>query len=109
MTAEAQNEKGVSAYENTALFGKKSKKTIARRISSIKSYYKYLNKKFGIECSFLQTIKTPKKDKMLPDLIHKDELQKILEYNHTGNFPFRNKAIIKLRKHPNINNLFKLL
>jgi len=74
----------------------KSKKTVARRISSIKSYYKYLNKKFNINCDFLKTIKTPKKDKLLPQLIYKEELQKILEYSPEGKFSFRNKAIIFL-------------
>lgn len=75
---------------------KKSKKTIARRISSIKSYYKYLNKKFNSNYDFLNAIKTPKKDKLLPNLIYREELQKILEYSPSGKFSHRNKAIINL-------------
>lgn len=75
---------------------KRSKKTVARRISSIKSYYKFLDKKFNINCDFTKNIKTPKKDKLLPQLIYKDELQKILEYSPTGDFKYRNKAIINL-------------
>lgn len=75
---------------------KKSKKTVARRISSIKSYYKYLSKKFNFNCDFLKTIKTPKKDKLLPQLIYKEELQKILNYSPVGKFSHRNKAIINL-------------
>lgn len=75
---------------------KKSKKTVARRISSIKSYFKFLNKKFKVDCDFTKNIKTPKKDKLLPQLIYRDELQKILNYSPSGKFQHRNKAIITL-------------
>lgn len=74
----------------------KSKRTVARRISSIKSYYRYLNKKFNFNSEFLNDIKTPKKDKFLPELIYKDELQKILDYTFEGKFAYRNKSIINL-------------
>ena len=60
-------------YTNSA-----RKKTIARKISSIKSYFKFLNKKFNVNCDFINNIKTPKKDKLLPELIYKDEIKKIL-------------------------------
>lgn len=73
-----------------------SKKTIARKISSIKSYFKYLNKKFSYNCDFIDNVKTPKKDKLLPELIYKDELIKILNYVPAGNFSHRNRAIINL-------------
>ena len=75
---------------------KAKKKTISRKISSIKSYYNFLNKKEGIDCFFLDNIKTPKKDKLLPELIYKDELEKILNYTPTGKFSYRNKAIVNL-------------
>lgn len=73
-----------------------SKKTVARKISSIKSYYKFLNKKYNIKNDFLTNIKSPKKDKLLPELVYKDELSKILNYKFDGNFCYRNKAIISL-------------
>ncbi len=73
-----------------------SKKTIARKISTIRSYFKYLNRKYKTNCDFLDNIKTPKKDKLLPELIYKDELNKILEYVPKGNFCHRNRAIINL-------------
>lgn len=86
----------IKNYLTHLYINKMSKKTIARRISSIKSYYKYLNRKHGFSCDFLNDIKTPKKDKLLPKLIYRDELQKILEYTPAGNFQYRNKAIIFL-------------
>lgn len=73
-----------------------TKKTIARRIASIKSYYKFINKKYGINNEFVNNVSTPKKDKLLPELIYKEELQKILNYNFDGKFCYRNKAIINL-------------
>lgn len=73
-----------------------TKKTIARRIASIKSYYKFINKKYGINNEFVNNVSTPKKDKLLPELIYKEEIQKILNYNFDGKFCYRNKAIINL-------------
>ena len=72
------------------------KKTISRRIVSLKSYYKFLEHKFGLTNNFMRHIKCPKKEKKLPDMIYKEELEKILSYNPTGKFCFRNKAIILL-------------
>lgn len=73
-----------------------SKKTISRRIATLKSYYKFLYKKYNQKIDFINNIKSPKKDKILPDLIYKDELRKILDYNSPSKFSFRNKAIIHL-------------
>ena len=73
-----------------------TKKTIARRIASIKSYYKFINKKYGINNEFVNSLSSPKKDKLLPELIYKEEIQKILNYNFNGKFCYRNKAIINL-------------
>lgn len=73
-----------------------TKKTISRRLSSLKSYYKFVEKKYNIKYSFIHNIKSPKKDKKLPTLIYKDELAKILSYTPTGDFCHRNKAIIHL-------------
>lgn len=73
-----------------------NKKTISRRIVALKSYYKFLEHKLGLTNNFMRHIKCPKKEKKLPDMIYKEELEKILSYNPTGKFCFRNKAIILL-------------
>lgn len=73
-----------------------SKRTISRRIATLKSYYKFLEKKYNIKTSFIKEISSPKKDNLLPDVIYKDELKKILEYTPTGKFSHRDKAIIHL-------------
>lgn len=73
-----------------------SKRTISRKIASLKSYFKFLQNKYNIKNNFIKNIKSPKKDKSLPDMIYKDELKKILSYIPTGKFCYRNKAIISL-------------
>lgn len=73
-----------------------TKRTISRKISSLKSYYKFLEKKFNQKNDFIKEVKCPKRDKTLPDMLYKDELKKILSYIHEGNFKYRNKTIIYL-------------
>ena len=73
-----------------------SKKTISRRISVLKSYYKFIDKKFGYDNSFIKDIKSPKQNNLLPEIIYKDELKKIIFYTFTGKFSSRNKAITLL-------------
>lgn len=73
-----------------------AKTTISRKISCLKSYYKFLHLKYKIDISFINKIKCPKKDKNLPELIYKEELDKIINYIPTGSFCFRNKAILTL-------------
>lgn len=73
-----------------------SKKTISRRIASLRSYYKFVSRRYKISNDFIDNISFPKKDKLLPELIYKEEIQKILNYNFDGKFSYRNKAIINL-------------
>ncbi len=86
----------IKSYLAHLYVSKLSKKTVARRISSLKSYYKFKEKKYNHKTTFLKDIKSPKKDKLLPDMIYNDELKKVLEYNPTGLFSYRNKAIVSL-------------
>jgi len=90
------NEQVIKNYLAQLYINKASKKTIARKLSTIKSYYKFLIKKHKFNFDFINNIKAPKKDKLLPNVIYKDELQKILNYMPTGNFCYRNKAILTL-------------
>ncbi|MDD3453570.1 MAG: tyrosine recombinase XerC [Bacilli bacterium] len=61
------------------LYEKKySNKSIARMISSLKSFYKYLMKKHKIETNPMNLIKTPKLEKKLPKFLYYDELEQIL-------------------------------
>lgn len=73
-----------------------SSSSISRKLSSIKSYAKYLAKHKNINYSFLQTISLPKKEKKLPDYLHNDELKKILDFPTNDLLSTRNCLIINL-------------
>ena len=64
----------------TVLYDKKySKKTIARNISTLKSFFKYLKKENIIKSNPMNLIKTPKIDKKLPKFLNYDDLEKTKE------------------------------
>jgi len=72
----------------------------ARALSSIKSFYRYLEKKHDINCHAIFTVRSPKKPKSLPKALSKEEAQISLkniellgdeEWLHT-----RNKALLTL-------------
>ena len=84
----------VEKYENSLLFTKLNKtifrnylihldknkyssKTIARKIASLKSIYKYLYKNKIIAKNPLDTIKIPKVPKRLPHLLSKKQIMKL--------------------------------
>lgn len=70
--------------------------TISRKLSAIRSYGKYLVKHKEIDCSFLQTIVLPKKSKILPEYIHDDELNILLNLPTNDFLQLRNSLIIHL-------------
>lgn len=79
----------------TVLYDKKySKKTIARNISTLKSFFKYLKKQNIIESNPMNLIKTPKIDKKLPKFLNYDDLEKILSIPDTTTFLGKRNALI---------------
>ena len=73
-----------------------SKKTICRKLSSLKSYGKYLNKYKDIKCDFLANITLPKKETTIPEFLHDDELEKILNLTTNNLLEIRNSLIIHI-------------
>ncbi len=79
----------------TILYDKKySKKTIARNISTLKSFFKYLKKENIIKSNPMNLIKTPKIDKKLPKFLNYDDLEKILSIPDTTTFLGKRNALI---------------
>ena len=79
----------------TVLYDKKySKKTIARNISTLKSFFKYLKKENIIKSNPMNLIKTPKIDKKLPKFLNYDDLEKILSIPDTTTFLGKRNALI---------------
>lgn len=56
-----------------------SKKTIARHISSLRSFFKYLEKEGRIENNPMLLISNPKLDKRLPNILNYEQVEELLE------------------------------
>ena len=73
------------------------KTTVARKIASLRTFFKYLYKSQFIEINPAENISAPKKPKSLPKFLTDDEMNKILD-NIKIDTPagLRNKAILEL-------------
>ena len=77
------------------LYDKKyAKKTIARHISSLKSFYKFLFKNNIIDKNPMVLIKTPKLDKKLPKFLYYDDIDALLNVPDTSTFLGLRDALI---------------
>ncbi|MDD4608195.1 MAG: site-specific tyrosine recombinase XerD [Bacilli bacterium] len=73
-----------------------SDRTIARNISSIKSFYKFLLIEKYVTSDPLEFIDAPKIRKSLPNVLSIDEVLQLLDIELTDNFSYRNKAMLEL-------------
>ena len=73
------------------------KTTIARKIASIRTFYKYLYRERLVDSNPALNLNTPKRPKSLPKFLTTEEIEKILN-NTKIDTPagFRNKAILEL-------------
>lgn len=73
------------------------KTTVARKIASLRTFFKYLYKSQFIEINPAENISSPKKPKSLPKFLTEDEMNKVLD-NIKIDTPagLRNKAILEL-------------
>ena len=71
-----------------------AKKTIARHISSLKSFYKFLFKNNIIDKNPMLLIKTPKLDKKLPKFLYYDDIDSLLNIPDTNTFLGLRDALI---------------
>ena len=73
-----------------------SAKSVARKISSLKSFYKFLLLEGKITCNPMEEIVSPKIGKKLPMVLTEQEIDKLLNINLTDAFSYRNKALVEL-------------
>lgn len=73
-----------------------SSSTVSRKISTLKSFYKYMKLVGNINASPMNTIKYPKKEKTLPKFIQYNELEEMIEISKQGDLGPRNNLIIEL-------------
>ena len=81
-----------------SLYEKKySSKTIARKISTLKSMYKYLIKNKLVKTNPMSLIKIPKLDNKLPKFLYYEELEELLALPKTDNvLGIRNSLILEM-------------
>lgn len=70
--------------------------TISHKISSLKSFFKYYQKREKIKINPLANIKSPKISKKLPTYLTLEEVSKLLDIEIKSPYDARNKAILEL-------------
>ena len=76
---------------------KYSKSTISRILSALRHFYSFLVTHNIVTTNEFKLIKNPKKDKILPNFLHSDELDKIFSSIDTSTpLGLRNRLIIEL-------------
>lgn len=73
------------------------KTTIARKIASIRTFYKYLHREHKVENNPAESLISPKRPKSLPKFLTMDEVEQILSnINIDTPAGYRNRAILEL-------------
>jgi integrase/recombinase XerC len=72
------------------------KSSVARKLSSLKSLYKFLTRRKIVTSNPVRAVKTPKITKRLPGFLTQYQAQKILEISGNDEKSLRNKAIIEV-------------
>ena len=73
----------VNAYLKHMYDNNESKNSIARHLSSLRSFYNYLLKKEYVDYNYFANIKNPRKDKDLPKYVKDDDIDKMFEVPNT--------------------------
>lgn len=76
---------------------KKARTSISRKISSIRSFFRFLNKEYELDDSAFRSLYHPKKEARLPSFFYLEELERLFAANE-GNDPksIRNIALLEL-------------
>lgn len=61
-----------------------SKSTTARKLATLRSFYKFCMRRSHVQVNPLATIRTPKQDKRLPKFLEEDDIRKLLETPDTN-------------------------
>lgn len=73
-----------------------ARRTIARRISSLRSFYKYLLRENVVKSNPFVKIRTPKLDKKLPVFLEEFEINELLEQPDDSVLGLRDQAILEM-------------
>lgn len=72
-----------------------SKKTIARRVASLRTFFRYLSREGHIDKNPMGVLKTPRVEKKLPIVLDENEIDKLLESPEDDVSGRRDKAIME--------------
>jgi integrase/recombinase XerC len=76
ISAHTDSIRGYLAHLNEKSY---SKATIARKLATLRSFYKFLVKRNHISANPVTSVRTPKQDKKLPKFLEYDQVKKLLE------------------------------
>lgn len=79
-----------------ALAKEESPSSISRNISTLKSFYKFLELNKYTSSNPLTTITNPKNSKKLPKVLSEEEVNKLLDIDLKTDFDHRNKAMLEV-------------
>ncbi|ABC77302.1 tyrosine recombinase XerC [Syntrophus aciditrophicus] len=81
-----------------ALYRRRVKKvTIARKLASLRAFFKYLHQKRKIQCNPLEAVSTPRTEKYIPAVLSVDEIFVLLNLPFPEDvFGLRDRAILEL-------------
>lgn len=88
--------KDIKLYLKYLKVQKKSPKSISRRISCIRGFYKFLLIEKIIANNPMSTIELPKTKKALPKVLTIEEVDKLLDITLKDAYSYRNKAMLEL-------------
>ena len=71
-------------------------RSIARNISALKTFYKYLIINKIIKYNPIESISSPKLGKKLPNTLSEEDINKLLDIKLNDNYSYRNKAMLEL-------------
>lgn len=86
----------IRAYLSLLNQQKFARRTIARRISSLRSFYKYLLRENIVKSNPFVKIRTPKLDKKLPVFLEEFEINELLEQPDDSILGLRDQAILEM-------------
>ena len=73
-----------------------ARRTVARRISSLRSFYKYLVREGRVEQNPFTKVRTPKLDKRLPTFLEEVEIDEILALPDKSLLGLRDQAVLEM-------------
>ena len=90
------DEKDIKKYLKHLTEHEESKKSIARNISALRSFYKFLVIEKVVSNNPLENIELPKLNKALPKTLDEEDIDNLLDINLVDTFSYRNKAMLEL-------------